>query len=69
MGYGVDYGYVNLAAGCLLPTLLASARGRLHPCLRSAEGGEDSAASQTLVPFILGTLLDHNKVRWGGVRG
>ncbi|KAG2501646.1 hypothetical protein HYH03_000150 [Edaphochlamys debaryana] len=55
---------VSLILGAMVPEDAADSAGKLLYALYSTEGGDDAAASQTLVPFILGTLLDHDRVAW-----
>ncbi|GLI67954.1 hypothetical protein VaNZ11_012286 [Volvox africanus] len=50
--------------GTMVPEGAAESAGRILFALYSSDSGEDSAASQTLVPFILGTLVDHNRSAW-----
>lgn len=53
----------------MVPEEAAESAGRLLFALYSASSGEDCAASQTLVPFILGTLVDHGRCGWAAELG
>ncbi|EFJ49451.1 hypothetical protein VOLCADRAFT_104326 [Volvox carteri f. nagariensis] len=55
---------VSFILGSMVPEGAAESAGRVLFALYSSESPEDSAASQTLVPFILGTLVDHNRSGW-----
>ncbi|GLC40647.1 hypothetical protein PLESTB_000036900 [Pleodorina starrii] len=55
---------VSFILGSMVPENAADSAGRILFALYSSDSGEDSAASQTLVPFILGTLVDHNRWAW-----
>ncbi|PNH01835.1 hypothetical protein TSOC_012237 [Tetrabaena socialis] len=68
---------VSMLLGSMVPEDAADSAGRLLFALYSSAGAEaargasddgaaasDAAASQTLVPFILGTLLDHDRAAW-----
>ncbi|GFR48811.1 hypothetical protein Agub_g10762 [Astrephomene gubernaculifera] len=60
---------VALILGAMVPEGAAESAGRVLFALYSSEAGDDSAASQTLVPFILGTLLDHERAGWAAELG
>jgi hypothetical protein len=55
---------VSFILGSMVPEGAAESAGRVLFALYSTDTNDDSAASQTLVPFILGTLLDHNRAGW-----
>eukprot|EP00198_Chlamydomonas_reinhardtii_P002573 XP_001691909.1 predicted protein [Chlamydomonas reinhardtii] len=53
---------VSRVLGAMVPEDAADSAGRILFALYSSDSDEDGAASQTLVPFILGTLLDHEQL-------
>ncbi|KXZ55699.1 hypothetical protein GPECTOR_2g1249 [Gonium pectorale] len=55
---------VSFILGYMVPEGASESAGRVLFALYSSDSGDDSAASQTLVPFILGTLLDHDRLGW-----